>query len=72
MALGFIKNVLGRHKKKLGESRSGMLEPTGNIRLEIPVPIYVSQQEIDQYGFSGSEQMNNNPRIRDKLRRCGI
>jgi hypothetical protein len=70
VALGFIKNILGKHKKKLGTPRTGMLEPTGNIRLEITVPIYVSQQEIDQFGFSGSEQMTNNPRIRDKLRRC--
>jgi hypothetical protein len=70
MALGFIKNILGKHKKKLGTPSSGMLEPTGNIRLEITVPIYVSQREIDQFGFTGSEQMTNNPRIRDKLRRC--
>jgi hypothetical protein len=69
MALGFIKNILGKHKRKLGTPSSGMLEPTGNIRLEIPVPIYVSQQEIDQYGFTGLEQLRN-PRIQEKLKRC--
>jgi hypothetical protein len=68
MALGFIKNILGKHKRKLGTPSSGMLEPTGNIRLEIPVPIYVSQQEIDQYGY-GYDQLKN-PRIQEKLKRC--
>jgi hypothetical protein len=70
MALGFIKNVLGRHKRKLGESRSGMLEPTGSIRMEIPVTFTFTQDEIDQYGFTASEQLARNPRLQEKLRRC--
>lgn len=67
MALGFIKNVLGRHKKKLGESRSGMLEPRGTVKMQIPITFTISQSELDQYGFSPHEQALNNPRVRNAL-----
>jgi hypothetical protein len=69
MALGFIKNILGKHKKKLGESRSGLLEPTGGVRMQIPITFTITQDELDRFGFSPHEQAMNNPRIRSALER---
>ena len=69
MALGFIKNILRkRNIDKPQHSQSGMLEPHGNIRLEVPVTFTFTQDEIDRYGFSGIEQLKN-PRIQEKLKR---
>jgi hypothetical protein len=70
MALGFIKNILGKHKRKLGTPSSGMLEPSGSIRMDIPVTFTFTQDEIDRYGFTASEQLARNPRLQEKLRRC--
>jgi len=69
MALGFIKNILKKRHIDKPQTQSGMLEPHGNIRLEVPVTFTFTQDEIDRYGFSGIEQLKN-PRIQDKLKRC--
>jgi len=68
MALGFIKNILGKqYQKGKVHRKTGMLEPTGSVKMQIPITFTISQSELDQFGFSPHEQAMNNPRIRNAL-----
>lgn len=69
MALGFIKNILKKRKTEK-KKPSGMLEPTGSVKMHIPITFTVTQSEIDEYGFSPYEQVANNERIRNMLKKC--
>jgi hypothetical protein len=66
MPLGFIKNVL--MKRKIDKHRhSDTLQPTGTVKMQIPITFTITQDELDRYGFSAHEQALNNPRVRSAL-----
>jgi hypothetical protein len=67
MALGFIKNILKKRKEERHIPKTGMLEPHGTVRMQIPITFTITQDELDRYGFSPHEQAMNNPRIRSAL-----